>query len=433
MKVIRSIYTQVFEHNNIYYLYNAQTGLFCEITPLFYNLIKSEDFGSLNEEEIKELVSKKILVEENAKYDYYHMRQLMTNLKKYDNTSLCLVLVPTTACNFKCPYCFEPKANPLVMNEQVISDIMTSIKKRENLQSLSIIWYGGEPLLALDKIERILNGLSCEGMPKLDHHSIITNGYLFTDKAIALFKKYPLENIQITIDGSENFHNKTRCLANGAPTYSTILSNLKKILCELSETNVQIRVNVNKNNWEEYIRLNEDLASLLKKYNRLSMYPGLIREDSEDGKSLCSSSFSCSDVMNLYNLFNENGIDISLFPRRTDKGCMMQSANSFIIGPEGELYKCWNDVSIPEKVVGNISTATMVHSSLYFKYMIDTIPFNDECKECAVFPLCNGGCGLDRYRNVHEGGKYPVCTTFKNPENLKNSLLKKDPLLNVKE
>lgn len=429
MKPVLSLYTHTFKHEDAFYLYNAQTGLFCEITPYLYDLIQSGDFSNLPEDELKELMDKKIIVEEESKYDYFNLRMYRQMKKNFDSGFLSLVLMPTTGCNFACPYCFEPKKNPKNMSDEVIEDILKFVRSRKDSRSLSLVWYGGEPLMGLDKIEKILEGLSEEGLPKLVSHSIVTNGYLFTERAIEVFKKYPLNSIQITIDGSQEHHDRTRTLLNGAPTFAVIIRNLHKILEEMPNTAVSIRVNVNRENWYELLKLKEELDPLMEKHKNLSIYPGLIREPSDDGKSMCATSFTCYDVMDLYNLFAEKGVDISIFPRRTEKGCMMQCADSFLIGPEGEIYKCWNDVGMPEKVVGNISEPEKCQSSLYLKYLMTTSPFDAECRECPVFPICHGGCGSDRYKNLYEGGRYAVCTTFRNPDNLIRSLLRKDPML----
>ena len=48
---------------------------------------------------------------------------------------------------------------------------------------------------------------------------------------------------------------------------------------------------------------------------------------------------------------------------------MMQKLNANIIGPEGEIYKCWNDVNSPNKVVGNILTLDKEPSHLFYNYI----------------------------------------------------------------
>lgn len=147
-----------------------------------------------------------------------------------------------------------------------------------------------------------------------------------------------------------------------------------------------------------------------------------IREETPDKCSLCSQSFSPGELTDLYQLFRKEGVNTPVFPRKHARGCMMQMFNAYIIGPEGELYKCWNDVSDTEKVIGNIAEDDLQRNSLYINYMTQTIPFNDECKNCSVFPICDGGCSLLRFRNMFENGRFDLCSPLKETRNLENAL-----------
>ena len=57
-------------------------------------------------------------------------------------------------------------------------------------------------------------------------------------------------------------------------------------------------------------------------------------------------------------------------------------------------YKCWNDIGIPEKSVGNINTPD---NYIYRTDLIDAYSSFDsklypECEECKMLPTCLGGC-----------------------------------------
>jgi uncharacterized protein len=103
----------------------------------------------------------------------------------------------------------------------------------------------------------------------------------------------------------------------------------------------------------------------------------------------------------------------------------MHNISGFIIGPEGEIYKCWNEVSNPEAVIGNIDSSDFSNLPRYVKYTIEAIPFNDECKDCIAFPICGGGCSYYRYRNMFENCHYDLCSPYKDKETLKKALLSK--------
>lgn len=87
---------------------------------------------------------------------------------------------------------------------------------------------------------------------KIINHSIVTNGYLINDNVIDFFRRANLKHIQITLDGCEENHNKTRFLkADHSDTYNKIVSNILKTAKELPSISINVRVNINKKNSDE--------------------------------------------------------------------------------------------------------------------------------------------------------------------------------------
>lgn len=421
--MIQSIYTYLFTEKGKYYLYNSQSNFFSEISEDLYKSLKNRTWSELPPKVMVQLTTHKILVAAESKYDYYNSQRLLFNAQKYSNTHLSLVIVPTTACNFECPYCFEPKKNPKTVTPEVIDNIRQFVKSFPDAKQLDVTWYGGEPLLAFDKIKQIHSMLTEEGMPELRSQSIVTNGYLFSDEVVKFFNEVGLGSIQITLDGTREHHNTTRCLRlTHQPTFDTILHNIDRIVRDMPKTHLSIRVNIKKATSGQYIEL---LKYFAEKYpdNKLNVYPGLIREDTPDGKSMHCDCYSTEDVPDLNELVKEAGFNVRLFPRKEQRGYMVHTLNSYIIGPEGELYKCWNDVSDPTMSVGNIASGKLTGSTRLLDFMTETTPFNAECRECHAFPICGGGCGYYRLRNYKEGANFAICSPYKNHEKLKHSLL----------
>ena len=69
---------------------------------------------------------------------------------------------------------------------------------------------------------------------------------------------------------------------------------------------------------------------------------------------------------------------------------------SIVIGPEGELYKCWNDVAKSNKVYGHIGIG-ITNERVLYDYLTKADPFDDErCRTCLLLPVCGGGCPYAR-------------------------------------
>jgi possible arylsulfatase regulator len=425
---IKSIYTFLFVDNNHYYLYNSMSNFFSEISETFYNLIVDNSWNELPKDIIEELLKKGVIVKSKDKYKYYETQLLRFNAKNFDPTRLSLVIAPTTGCNFDCPYCFESKKNPKNMNEDVLNKLCEFILSHKDAKSMSITWYGGEPLMAFSTIKNFYDKIShadeSDKYPEITYQMIVTNGYLFTNEMIDFFKEKKLNKIQITLDGLGAAHDAKRYLKESKKgSFDKILMNIDKLAERLPDTLIDIRVNINKDNMMDYV---EVFRFIRQRYNgnmKISAYPGIIREETKDKCALCSTCYQTSELFDLYNTLREYGISFNLFPQKKGKGCMIQALSSYIIGPEGEIYKCWNDVGESDKIIGNIFNQSLNSSSLFIKYMLHTSAFNDECKDCLAFPLCDGGCGYHRYRNNFENCHFDLCSPLKNKEILKRALL----------
>lgn len=419
-----SIYTILFSRIGKYFLYNARSNFFSEISIELYDALMTQTWNALPDDVVDFLISKELVCKNEDRYNYYYSQLLTFNKINNDCTRMSLVLVPTTACNFDCPYCFESKKNPKFIDSQTIKQLSDFIKRRKEVKSINLTWYGGEPLLAFDRIKEIIKELSSEGMPKIESQSIITNGYCFNDEIVSFFKANRCAHIQITIDGLYEKHSLTRCLKNSKKdTFQPIVSNIDKLVDELEKTRINIRVNINKNNYSEFIKVANFFKERYPDNKMIGVYPGIIREENEDKHTLCESSFSTSEMLVLNELLRKGGYDTSDFPEKNFRGCMMHNTNSFLIGPEGEIYKCWSDIGNPNTIIGNIKQNELTNPSRYIKYSVQAIPFNDECKECHAFPICNGGCAYFRYRNMFEDGRFDLCSPYKDKEKLIDALL----------
>ncbi len=420
----KSIYTIVFEHGGKFFLYNSRSNFFSEITERLFYAIKSQSFESLTPEETEELKSRQLIVKDDEIHDYYYMRLMDFHARNNNRNTLHLTIAPTTACNFDCPYCFESKLNPKTMSDDVIEKIPDFIKGYKDAKKLVLNWYGGEPLIAFGIMGKIYESLSGKDMPTIESQSIITNGYCLTQEVIDFFRETGCHDIQITIDGIGEKHDLTRRLRNSSePTFDRIISNVDLVLSQLKETTLNIRVNVNKKNYRDFVEVFNFLRQRHPDSKNLNIYPGIIRQETADHLSLCESSFRTSEMLELHRLLREEGIDTRQFPRKTFRGCMMHDNMSYIIGPEGELYKCCNDIADPAAVIGNIASPELVNTSRLIKYAVRSIPFNDECRDCHAFPICDGGCSYHRFRNKFEGCRFDVCSPYRDMENLKSALL----------
>lgn len=84
--------------------------------------------------------------------------------------------------------------------------------------------------------------------------------------------------------------------------------------------------------------------------------------------------------------------DYPFYPGIKANYCCADTLNAYVIGPNGDLYKCWNDIGNKERSVGNIKEPIKKYNKMYSDYPLWS-PFNhEECINCNILPLCMGGC-----------------------------------------
>lgn len=195
-----------------------------------------------------------------------------------------LILLPTEKCNFRCTYCYEDFSVGR-MSATTVSAIKQLIARRiPNVSAFSISWFGGEPLLA-QEIVKDIGGFSHEMCAQ---HSVqfdagfTTNGYLLTPELFTYLLGISHRSFQITLDGDEEWHDRTRIQPNRAATFSRIWSNLLSYKEVKEHFNITLRLHVHAENIESQKRLFHRLQSELLDDSRFSIYFHKISNLSQD-------------------------------------------------------------------------------------------------------------------------------------------------------
>lgn len=359
-------------------------------TPDSYTIFQNYDF----------LIKARILVDDQEDDLNVYLADVLKN--RYNSSDMALTILPTRGCNFGCIYCYEQDRPNVLMNEQTEKAIVKFVCSNSNLKRLSVVWYGGEPLLNFDSMVRLtkmFKQLNIEYSAK-----IVSNGYLLTKEKADLMKDLAIRNIQITFDGSEEIHNQRRFLLGGQPTYRKIMDNLKYLLSINKEITIDIRTNIDRRNKDDYNKFYQDFKSEIND-KRVTMYPGFV---SDLLSSECvSPEFNISEggykAQFILDIFDKYGIEIKSFlPKYRRHSCVASKYFAFVVGPEGELYKCWRMVGNQKETIGNVNDGSfdMVKFS---KYLIGAdYTLDSKCLQCEFITLCGGGCPLVRMRNKYE-------------------------------
>lgn len=349
--------------------------------------------------------------------------------KQKESDHAVIVIAPTTYCNMGCPYCFESGVvESTKMSKNTAEDTINYIKKNYSNKDLSVVWYGGEPLLCLDTIKTISQSLIdyTNSVGKEYAAGMITNASLLEPTVSDELKKANVQVLQVTLDGFEEAHNIRRSLKNGSKTFWKIISNLEyaKDLFKIS-----LRINVDSENIEDALYLLEWLDHEKKHWeNKVVPYVAPVTKvhDAMNYKNMIQRK-DFGDLFKKYYMdyfVNRKDTNTSilksskeyfldqccalerkawrgLFPFSLTNPCGTTSDNLITIDPEGKLYKCWDTVGVKDEIVGDIYTG-LSNNSMCKTWNSYKLP--SKCLECNYLPICLGGCKRESIVN-----KNPSC------------------------
>ena len=329
-------------------------------------------------------------------------------------------VITTPDCNLCCAYCCnksfdEPESD--MEFEHVPARPEYSVKEldaffaKDNDKEVSVIFYGGEPLLNIPFIEQVMDGL---GGKKVKNFLMQTNGILLND----LPAKYAnlFHTILVSIDGGKERTNANR----GDGTYETVMSNLQllkkngykgEIIARMAieePTNfyddimwlldnpdfkfTSVHWQLDANMWHDYGR--RDFSKWSKRYDAdVSKLADYWLSEMKKGRVLRPYPFM--GIMNSL-----------LFGTKYHLRCGSGVGN-FTILPNGKISACPIMSGVKENYLGDIRTADP--GSLPFKLKV-----GEPCVSCKDFELCGGRC---LYSNLHpvwpKKGVKEVCATVK--------------------
>lgn len=317
------------------------------------------------------------------------------SLKKNSNF-MCITIATTDACNLNCTYCFEKHGNNFLKEQCIpaISELIREYKKNEpNIKRVVVIWFGGEPLLNLNFILEASNCMkkTCQEL-LLDYSGrVITNG-VELNKIIPYIKELCITDIQVTLDGTKELHDSRRIRANGAGSFDTIISNIKKIE---SKVDLIIRMNIDKNNISECAKLYDYLLQLSIN-NGVNVFFQPMLVENYGGESTCYEGMILADEE-----LNEEYLDLLEYTNSLTKPnyigafCNVDFPGSVVIRPDGSLCKCWAEVVETSDL--DISINSDTNKVLHFmKQAIHSVE-RMSCENCIIYPTCIGGCKYKNY------------------------------------
>lgn len=383
-------YTLRVDYNNKTLLHNVVTGHLVVLNDDEQSALGKETIEC--SDELRQLIQDHFLVP--VKYNEYQtvirIRYILNRV--FDNQNgqeiTNYTIFPTTACNARCYYCFEKDIKKTTMSSKMTKHVVDYISSHcGSKKKVYILWFGGEPTVASDRIDDICKGLQVNGIRY--RSTMITNGYLLDEEMINKARNlWNLDNVQISVDGTEQTYNSIKSFVKThESSYRRVLKNIGLLLA--NEIYVNLRMNYDLNNYLEFDSLLEEVNEYfgINKYLHVYAYPIIGRHTDNNGQiKHGSEEWFKKKTLALNNRAREIGLwkNKGVLPSLNYVGCGAARANSVTITAEGFLVRCPEQLGV-DQITGDVEkgvfNAERVSS---WKERANYI----KCKRCILFPSC---------------------------------------------
>lgn len=377
-------------------MYNAMNGVnsLLIVEPDIKDCVVAGLDGSLSIDDMPEyiqteLIKRGYLVPEERDED--NIVKIKIAQTVLDERYLHLIIMPTEQCNFRCKYCYETFEKGK-MSKTLQDSIIKYIKKNIiNYVGLSVTWFGGEPLLALDVVEYLSENFIkiCKTAKRIYVSAMTTNGYLLTPNVFEKLYKLNILTYQITLDGFKPQHDNQRILTSGDGTFDVIVNNLEQIRDKRALGAIfTIRTNFTRaiiNNIDEYLTF---YKKTFGKDSRFSLYVQQAGDwGGERVKKFCGELVPSVHECVLKKI-KEYGITLGRLSHFSELQCETNTCyaakkNSYVIASDGVIYKCTVHFDFPENIVGKLgSDGSMRLNENFNKWIMPFAEIDRKCHNC---------------------------------------------------
>lgn len=327
-------------------------------------------------------------------------------------------IILTESCNLQCKYCYEKSMQEFDngleekfdfdFNEPCVSNV--DIQKLKSFISkdpeATIIFYGGEPLLQIDKIKQIMDNIDVP-------FRMQTNGQLLH----LLPKEYTnrITKILISIDGNQTTTDKYR----GQGTYKKIIDNTNSVKQNKYKGELVARMTVAQDNPGIYKNVQDIMETKLFDSVHWQIDANFYKEDfkqKEIQNFFDKYNSSISKLVNWWSGEIQNGKVHKLYPfigitarlLGLDKETKIMCGaghSGYAISTSGKVVACPIMNNIKDFECGNLDS----NPSELKK--IDTI---NPCQDCEEKNFCGGRCLYSNHAKLWEAkGEKIICNSIK--------------------
>ena len=417
-----------------YFIVNLLSGNADVLTESMYKELQNGTYQNT-----EELINKGYLVDERSEAKLYKEKYL-DFIDNRENDEVQIFFIPWYSCNFACSYCYQDEYESVKqkLTPEIISSFFTYVGQNFADRKKYITIFGGEPLLAGSYYKENIEMIISEATARNIDIAIVTNGYHIAEY-IDILRKGKIREVQVTLDGTADFHDKRRYLKDHSPTFDKISGGIDLLLSNHIPVNLRMvvdRENISglpalaryaidkgwtkssffKTQLGRNYELHHCQKSSIRLYNRLNLYEDLYRLINESPEILefHKPAFSVSKF-----LFENGELPEPLFD--SCPACKTEWAFDYT----GHIYSCTATVGKAGEELGTFYPEISINDNAICDWQERDVLAIPECKNCPVQLACGGGCGSVA-KNQEGSITKPDCRPVKELLELGISLYGKD-------
>ena len=318
--------------------------------------------------------------------------------------------ITTYSCNLACSYCFQAntgvrEAPERRMGLDAARRFLKVVESAPRHPQRSVVeLFGGEPLLPTLRpvVEEIVLAVEKWGYVT----RATTNGtglHAYMD----LLGPTRIAELQISLDGSSEFHDKRRIGLAGKPTFHQIWVGIRQAIER--GTKVMIRANLDRRNLEGFVKLVEFvdgeglLDNPLCEIHYIDVQPDPVAPDFglDVGLPLAEIEAYLQEASQEFPILNKIAAphEIGTFqewlasnfqtPQTRHCGAV---TNNIYFSPDGLVYSCHETAGRPEMAIGTVEGAEIRYNSSADHWRSRRVDNLKQCRRCPYALTCSGGC-----------------------------------------
>lgn len=408
--------------NTEYFLYDIESGSLHNVDKSAY-LVAKQKYSSLTDEEFLSygLLTKAETEEIDSELSELERQGVLNSPATVYNLgctgeikALCLHICHD--CNLRCPYCFAKDGTYNTPKDYMTFEVGAAaidflIEKSKNRQNLEVDFFGGEPLMNMGVVKRIVEYANekVKEAGKSIHFTMTTNGVLLGEENRRWLNDN-MFNVVISIDGRPEVHDKLRVTPNHKGCQALVLENAKEFRKIRGDKSYYIRGTFTANNLDfskDVLYLNDE------GFDQISVEPVVlpqsdplaIKEEDLD-KVLAEYDVLAKEYIKRrktdkwFNFFHFM-IDLKQGPcvYKRLRGC--GAGNEYVaVTPTGDIYPCHQFAGQTEYKMGSVLDRTF-DTEAQKRFAECTVYTKKGCSDCVAKYYCSGGCNANA---VHFSG-----------------------------